>query len=120
MTDHFVQVGDKLDGAVQEYNKTIGSLERRVLPSARKFTEHGITPKKELQELAPIEITAQPPQTLELPAQARRRVAGGRAFGPPRLSRRGSRKATRLHGQPSSRGNPARRRSHRPLAPART
>src|SRR3954447_25190875 len=71
MTDHFVRVGDRLDGAVQEYNKTIGSLERRVLPSARKFVEHGITPKKELQELAPIEITAQPPQTLELPASKR-------------------------------------------------
>jgi DNA recombination protein RmuC len=67
MTDHFVRLGDRLDGAVQEYNKTIGSLERRVLPSARKFTEHGITPKKELQELEPVEITAQPPQTVELP-----------------------------------------------------
>jgi DNA recombination protein RmuC len=52
---------------VQEYNKTIGSLERRVLPSARKFTEHGIAPKKELQELGPVEIAAQPPQTVELP-----------------------------------------------------
>jgi DNA recombination protein RmuC len=67
MTDHFVRLGDRLDGAVQEYNKTIGSLERRVLPSARKFTEHGIAPKKELQELAPVEIAAQPPQTVELP-----------------------------------------------------
>ena len=52
---------------MQEYNKTIGSLERRVLPSARKFTEHGIAPKKELQELEPVEIAAQPPQTVELP-----------------------------------------------------
>jgi DNA recombination protein RmuC len=67
MTDHFVRLGDRLDGAVQEYNKTIGSLERRVLPSARRFTEHGIAPKKELQELAPVEIAAQPPQTVELP-----------------------------------------------------
>lgn len=67
MTDHFSRLGDRLDGAVQEYNKTIGSFERRVLPSARKFTEHGIAPKKELAELEPIEIAAQPPQTLELP-----------------------------------------------------
>jgi DNA recombination protein RmuC len=68
MTDHFVRLGDRLDGAVQEYNKTIGSFERRVLPSARKFTEHGITPKKDVQELEPVEVTTQPPQTLELPA----------------------------------------------------
>ena len=67
MTDHFAKLGDRLDGAVQEYNKTIGSFERRVLPSARKFTEHGVTPKKELSELDPVEIAAQPPQTLELP-----------------------------------------------------
>src|SRR3954464_8541778 len=53
MTDHFAKLGDRLDGAVQEYNKTVGSFERRVLPSARKFTEHGITAKKELQELDP-------------------------------------------------------------------
>jgi DNA recombination protein RmuC len=67
MTDHFAKLGDRLDGAVQEYNKTVGSFERRVLPGARKFTEHGIVPKKELVELEPVELAAQPPQTLELP-----------------------------------------------------
>jgi DNA recombination protein RmuC len=67
MTDHFGKLGDKLDNAVAEYNKTVASFERRVLPSARKFTEHGIAPKKELQELAPVEIAAQLPQTVELP-----------------------------------------------------
>jgi DNA recombination protein RmuC len=71
MTEHFVKLGDRLDGAVAEYNKTIGSLERRVLPSARKFTEHGIAPKKEIPELEPVEIAAQPPQTIELPAVKR-------------------------------------------------
>ena len=71
MTEHFARLGDRLDGAVAEYNKTIGSLERRVLPSARKFTEHGIAPKKELPELEPVEIVAQPPQTIELPAVKR-------------------------------------------------
>ena len=66
MTEHFVKLGDRLDNAVSEYNKTVGSFERRVLPSARKFTEHGILPKKELQELDAVEITTQPPQTVEL------------------------------------------------------
>ena len=66
MTEHFVKLGDRLDNAVSEYNKTVGSFERRVLPSARKFTEHGIQPKKELQELDPVEITTQPPQTAEI------------------------------------------------------
>src|SRR3954452_12251368 len=74
MTDHFVKLGDRLDGAVQEYNKTVGSFERRVLPSARKFTEHGITAKKELQELAPVEIASTPPQTVELPVASKQQL----------------------------------------------
>ncbi|HET8528525.1 MAG TPA: DNA recombination protein RmuC [Gaiellaceae bacterium] len=67
MTEHFGRLGDKLDNAVAEYNKTVASFERRVLPSARRFTEHGIAPKKELPELEPVEISAQAPQTAELP-----------------------------------------------------
>jgi DNA recombination protein RmuC len=67
MTEHFGRLGDRLDNAVAEYNKTVASFERRVLPSARRFTEHGITPKKELPELEPVELSAQPPQTVELP-----------------------------------------------------
>lgn len=71
MTDHFSKLGDKLDNAVSEYNKTVSSFERRVLPGARRFTEHGIVPKKELQELEPVELAAQLPQTVELPVAAK-------------------------------------------------
>jgi DNA recombination protein RmuC len=39
MTDHFGVVGDKLGQAVVAYNKTVSSLEARVLVSARKFSE---------------------------------------------------------------------------------
>jgi DNA recombination protein RmuC len=66
MTDHFVTLGKRLDGAVQAYNQSVGSFERRVLPQARKLTEHGVRPKKELPELEGLERAAQPPQTVEL------------------------------------------------------
>ncbi len=66
MTDHFVTLGKRLDGAVQAYNQSVGSFERRVLPQARKLTEHGVRPKKALPELEGLERTAQPPQTVEL------------------------------------------------------
>jgi DNA recombination protein RmuC len=66
MTDHFVTLGKRLDGAVQAYNQSVGSFERRVLPQARKLTEHGVRPKKELPELGGLERAAQPPQTVEL------------------------------------------------------
>jgi DNA recombination protein RmuC len=68
MTDHFADVGKKLDGAVQAYNRSVGSLERRVLVSARRFVEHGVGSDRELDAPAPIERSTQPPQTIELPA----------------------------------------------------
>lgn len=69
MTDHFVTLGKRLDGSVQAYNQTVGSFERRVLVSARKFPEHGMSTNKELSEVFPIEKSTQPPQTIELPAR---------------------------------------------------
>ncbi|HEY1366380.1 MAG TPA: DNA recombination protein RmuC, partial [Gaiellaceae bacterium] len=42
LSEHFVTLGKRLDGAVQAYNQSVGSLERRVLVQARRFTEHGI------------------------------------------------------------------------------
>ena len=70
MTDHFADVGKKLDGAVQAYNRSLGSLERRVLVSARRFVEHGVGSDRELNAPAPIERATQPPQMIELPAAA--------------------------------------------------
>lgn len=69
MTEHFITMGKKLDGAVQAYNQSVGSLERRVLPQARKLTEHGVRPKKELPEVVGIERATQPPQTIDLPVK---------------------------------------------------
>jgi len=39
MTDHFEALGRKLGGAVESYNDMVASVERRVLPIARKFPE---------------------------------------------------------------------------------
>ncbi|HSX04136.1 MAG TPA: DNA recombination protein RmuC [Rhabdochlamydiaceae bacterium] len=41
MTDHFSKMGRALTSAVDAYNKGIGSLESRVLVTARKFKEMG-------------------------------------------------------------------------------
>jgi DNA recombination protein RmuC len=69
LADHFATLGKRLDGAVQAYNQSVGSLERRVLVQARRFTEHGVGVNKELPTLEPIERSAQPPQTAELQAR---------------------------------------------------
>jgi DNA recombination protein RmuC len=39
MTDHFEALGRKLGGAVESYNDMVASVERRVLPVARKFPD---------------------------------------------------------------------------------
>ena len=41
MGAHLSKLGRSLDGAVKSYNETVGSLERQVLPQARRFEQHG-------------------------------------------------------------------------------
>ncbi|MGC2020817.1 MAG: DNA recombination protein RmuC [Candidatus Sulfotelmatobacter sp.] len=54
---HITQVGTGLDRAVESYNKAVGSLESRVLVSARKFAELGASVADDIPELEPIETT---------------------------------------------------------------
>jgi len=55
---HITSVGTGLDRAVESYNKAVGSLESRVLVSARKFAELGASVADDIPELEPIETTA--------------------------------------------------------------
>ena len=53
---HFSEVGSRLGKAVESYNKAIGTLESRVLVSARKFHDLGSTgTEEEIEVLTPIE-----------------------------------------------------------------
>jgi DNA recombination protein RmuC len=58
LAGHIASVGTGLDRAVESYNKAVGSLESRVLVSARKFAELGTSVADDIPELAPIETTA--------------------------------------------------------------
>jgi DNA recombination protein RmuC len=52
---HLNKVGKQLSSSVENYNRAVGSLERKVLPGARKFVELGVHPKKEIEAVVPLE-----------------------------------------------------------------
>ncbi len=62
-TEHLARVGKSLDASVDHYNRAVGSLERQVLPSARRFTEMGLDSKKQVESLEPLERVTRTPQT---------------------------------------------------------
>jgi DNA recombination protein RmuC len=63
--EHLGRIGKSLGQSVDAYNSAVGSLERQVLPGARKFTELGLRPEREIEEIPPIEKLARVPRTAE-------------------------------------------------------
>jgi len=62
---HLTRVGKSLEASVDSYNKAVGSLENRVLVTARRFSESGATRSSEnIESLAPID---QKPRALQAP-----------------------------------------------------
>ena len=56
MTDHWQKMGRSLEKAVESYNSATGSLESRVLVTARKFAELKTAPLGvEIAEAQPVE-----------------------------------------------------------------
>jgi len=54
-SEHLARVGRGLDSALTHYNKAVGSFESKVIPGARKFTEMGVSPGKQLETPEQIE-----------------------------------------------------------------
>ncbi|HVN99403.1 MAG TPA: DNA recombination protein RmuC [Steroidobacteraceae bacterium] len=52
---HLERAGQRLGGAVEAYNNAIGSLEKQVLPQARKFTELGAVSGEQLPSIEPVD-----------------------------------------------------------------
>lgn len=66
---HVNALGKRLGGAVDAYNSAVGSLETRVLVSARRFTEQSVVGEdKQIQVLEPVDRVPRAPQAPELTA----------------------------------------------------
>ena len=72
---HFAKAGRGLDTAVVAYNQAVKSFEHRLLVTARKFPEHGVT-NDELPNVGQIERTTQ--ELTALPHSAAERPAAER------------------------------------------
>ncbi len=57
-TNYFARIGEGLDKALESYNRGVGSLEARVLVTARKFKERGAIAGEEIDCLEPIDKSA--------------------------------------------------------------
>src|SRR6185437_944520 len=55
-TAHVGRVGQRLGQAVEAYNSAVGSLERQVMPQARRFPELGVTSDAPLPQLDQIDL----------------------------------------------------------------
>ena len=68
---HLGRMGQRLATAVEAYNAAVGSLERQVLPQARRFSDLGVTADAPLAPVEPIGQLVRStgtPGTAELPA----------------------------------------------------
>jgi len=69
LVQHLESIGVNLEKAIGAYNKAVGSVEARVLPSVRKFRELGVTAAEEISALEQIDMT--PRSVNVLPEESR-------------------------------------------------
>jgi len=56
-SDYLAKVGKSLDTSVSHFNKAVGSFDARILPSAKKFSDMGISTKNSITAIDQIEKT---------------------------------------------------------------
>ena len=79
-TAHLGKVGQRLGAAVEAYNSAVGSLERQVMPQARRFPELGVTPDAPLAQLEQVDHLA---RTISVPTGENLALFGKTGNGDP-------------------------------------
>ncbi|HEX2340895.1 MAG TPA: DNA recombination protein RmuC [Vicinamibacterales bacterium] len=66
LADHFEKLGSSLKRSVESYNEAVGSMESRVLVSARRLKDLGVASGDEPLALPPIDTSVRPTRAPEL------------------------------------------------------
>ncbi|MGD8428849.1 MAG: DNA recombination protein RmuC [Ectothiorhodospiraceae bacterium] len=64
-TEHLGRLGRSLGSSVDHYNRAVGSLERQVMPAARRFSDLGVEARKDPECPPELERAARSPQPPE-------------------------------------------------------
>lgn len=64
-TEHLQKLGRSLDTGMKHYNSAVGSFDSRVLPSARKFNEMGISADKKISQPNQVETAVRQIETVK-------------------------------------------------------
>ncbi len=80
--DHLARVGGAIDRAARTYNEAVGSLEGRVLVTARKLADHGVSTGREMAPPVPVETAVRPLTSAELRPRDSAADDDGRASKP--------------------------------------
>lgn len=60
LTTHIQNTGRQLGQSVESYNRLVGSLERHVIPSAKRLAELGISSSRKIESPEPLETQTRP------------------------------------------------------------
>ncbi len=63
LAEHFEAIGSSIGKLTDNYNKAVGSMERSVLPQARRFKELGAATGEEIPELKQVDVSPRRLQT---------------------------------------------------------
>lgn len=77
-------VGKAIDAAKERYNRFVGSVDRRLMPTLRKFEEQGAKSTRKLEDLAEIEGDTRTIQSLPAPSEDAQEVVTRIQDGPAR------------------------------------
>ena len=66
--EHMVKMGNSLNQTVRHFNSGVGSLESRVLTSARRFKELGVSSSQEIPEIPTIDTQVRELNSVPLPS----------------------------------------------------